>query len=326
VLPPACERAGELRVADIGIPPALLGGASLWLLEEADAAAAWPPRPPDAHKGRFGHVLVVAGSLGKTGAAVLAGMAALRAGAGLVTVATAADALAIVAAARPELMTEPLRVGADGGLAEQALDHALELARGRDAVVIGPGLGQARGTRAFVRQFVARCPVPLVLDADALNAFGAGDEAPALAALRGSRPTVLTPHPGEMARLLGTSARQVQARRLGAARELAAATGALVVLKGHRSLVAGPDGLTAVNPTGNPGMATGGTGDVLAGITGALLARGGDAWTAATAATYAHGRAGDVAAARLGQEGMVAGDLLDALPHVLRGLEVAHRR
>jgi NAD(P)H-hydrate epimerase len=327
VLPPACDAVGELRIVDIGIPPSLVAGAGLWLLEKADAAAAWPPREPDAHKGRFGHVLVVAGSLGKSGAAVLAGLAALRAGAGLVTVATPAPILPMVAAARAELMTEPLPVAADGGLTPEALEHALLLARDRDAVVVGPGLGQAPGTRAFVQGLVARCPAALVIDADGLNAFGAVDGAPAaLDRLRPGRPAVLTPHPGEAAPLLGGSARHVQARRLDAARELAAATGAMVVLKGRRSIVAAPDGLAAVNPTGNPGMATAGTGDVLSGITGALLARGCDAWTAATAATYAHGLAGDRAAERIGQEGMLAGDLLDALAEVLRGLEVGHRR
>jgi NAD(P)H-hydrate epimerase len=313
---------GELRVAPIGIPRQALAGARLWLLERSDAAAAWPKRDPDANKSDYGRVLVMAGSVGKTGAAVLAGLGALRAGAGLVTVATAAPALPIVAASRPELMTEPLPVAADGGLAPEALERALELAAGRDAVVVGPGLGQAASTRQLVQRFVAACPVPLVIDADALNAFGATDGvAAALDRLRPKAQAVLTPHPGEMARLLGGSARHIQARRLEAARELASATDALVVLKGRRTLVAAPDGFAAVNPTGNPGMATGGTGDVLSGIIGALLARGCAAWTAATAATYVHGLAGDLAAARLGQEALLAGDVLDALGEALRSLE-----
>jgi len=322
-LPPACERAGELRVADIGISRALVGQTALWLLEAADARCAWPARPRAAHKGTFGHVLVVAGSTGKTGAAVLAALGAFRSGAGLVTVATPAPCLPLVAASRAELMTEPLSAGAEGGLALEALERALELAASRDAVVLGPGLGQAAGTRAFVREFTRRCAAPLVLDADGLNAFDAGGAAAELP--RRDHATVLTPHPGEMARLVGAGAGAVQARRLDAARALAARCGAVVVLKGQRTIVADSDGLAAVNPTGNPGMATGGTGDVLAGITGALLARGCDAWTAATAATYVHGLAGDYAAARMGEEALLAGDLVEALPLALRALEVVHR-
>jgi ADP-dependent NAD(P)H-hydrate dehydratase / NAD(P)H-hydrate epimerase len=326
VLPPACDHVGELRIADIGIPGALVEQTRLWLLEAADARRAWPPRPRSAHKGTFGHVLVVAGSTGKTGAAVLSALGALRSGAGLVTVATPEPCLPIVAASRPELMTEPLPSGPGGTVARSGVERALELASSRDAVVLGPGLGQDADTRSFVREFVGRCPVPLVVDADGLNALGAsGADGAAAELLRRSPATVLTPHPGEMARLIGGSARDVQARRLEAARALAAHSGAVVALKGQRTVIARPDGSAAVNPTGNPGMATGGTGDVLAGITGALLARGCDAWTAATAATYVHGVAGDRAAARLGEEALLASDLVEALAEALRALEVPHR-
>jgi NAD(P)H-hydrate epimerase len=318
--PPACDRTGELRVADIGIPRSLVEPARVGLLELADAAPAWPPRKPAAHKGDFGHVLVVAGSVGKSGAAVLAATAALRSGAGLVTVATPEPVLGPVAAARAELMTEPL-AAAGGGFASAAVARALALAGARDAVVLGPGIGQSAETQAFARDLVRGCASPLVLDADGLNAFAGGD-APLLPAREA--PTVLTPHPGEMARLAGGSTRDVQSRRTESARGLAARTGAVVVLKGQRSLIAAPDGRLAVNPTGNPGLATGGTGDVLAGMIGALLARGCDAWTAATAAVYVHGLAGDRAAARLGQEALLAGDLVDALPEALRALEVIH--
>jgi NAD(P)H-hydrate epimerase len=301
---------GELLVADIGIPDAVLRDTQprLHLLEARDAAAAFPPRRPASHKGDFGHVLVIAGSLGKTGAAVLAGTGALRAGAGLVTVATPAAVLPLVAAARPELMTEPLPAPAET-LGPEAVPRALELAEGRDAVVLGPGLGQSREVREFVAEFVARCGKPLVLDADALNALAAA----ALASLPRAPATLLTPHPGEMARLLGTTTREVQSDRAASAWRLAAATGAVVVLKGQRSIVAEPSGRAAVNPTGNPGMASGGTGDVLSGIAGALLARHRDAWLAACAAAYVHGRAGDLAARERGQEALVAGDLLEAL-------------
>ena len=305
VLPPACDTVGELVVADIGIPPASIAAAapSLFLIEDRDAALAFPRRARSAHKGDFGHVLALAGSLGKSGAAVLCGTAALRAGAGLATVATPEAAQPIVAAARPELMTEPLR-------REGALRRGLELAGLCDAAVIGPGWGSEGAAGETARGFVARCPVPLVVDADALNAYAplANHAWP-----RRRAATVLTPHPGEMARLMGRGTAEVQADRLGAARDLARASGAIVVLKGERTLVAEPGGRTAVNPTGNPGMAKGGTGDVLAGMIAALLARGCDAWTAATAGVFVHGRAGDRAAARIGQESMLAGDLLDAI-------------
>ena len=325
VLPPACERVGELVVADIGIPRTLLEGARLWLLVAADAARAFPPRKPGDHKGTFGHVLVVAGSVGKTGAAVLAATAALRTGAGLVTAATPAPALPMVAAGRAEAMTEPLPVDASGVLEAGAVTRALALAKERDAVVLGPGLGQEAGTRAFVRELVRRCPAPLLVDADGLNALApSGREKGATDALRRSSPTVVTPHPGEMARLVSSSASEVQRRRLETARAFAMETGAVVLLKGHRTIVAHPDGRAAVNPTGNPGMATGGTGDALSGIIGALLARGCDAWTASTAGAYLHGLAGDEAAARLGQESLMAGDVVSHLPRAFRALERRH--
>jgi NAD(P)H-hydrate epimerase len=321
VLPPACERVGELIVADIGIPRSLLEGARLWLLEAADAARVFPPRKAGAHKGTFGHVLVIAGSVGKTGAAVLAATAALRTGAGLVTVATPAPALPLVAAGRAEMMTEPLPVDASGVLEAGAVTRALALAKERDAVVLGPGLGQEAGPRAFVRELVRRCPMPLLVDADGLTALApSGREKGATDALRRSAPTVVTPHPGEMARLVSSSALEVQRRRLETARAFAMETGAVVLLKGHRTIVARSDGLAAVNPTGNPGMATGGTGDALSGIIGALLARGCDAWTASTAGAYLHGLAGDEAAARLGQESLLAGDVISHLPRAFRAL------
>jgi ADP-dependent NAD(P)H-hydrate dehydratase / NAD(P)H-hydrate epimerase len=321
VLPPACERVGELTVADIGIPPSVVQavGPKLWLLEESDAGRAWPRRAPGSHKGTYGHVLVIAGSVGKSGAAVLAALGALRAGAGLVTVATCRGALTLVAQARAELMTEPLagEEHVDAG----AVAQALSLAKSRDAVVLGPGLGQEAPTREFVREVVRRCPVPLLVDADGLNALAASSRvASAVDALRRQTATVVTPHPGEMGRLVGASTDEVQRRRLETARTLAVETGAVVVLKGQRTLVAEEAGRSAVNATGNAGLATGGTGDVLAGIIGALLARGCDGWTAATAGVFVHGRAGDLAARRLGEDALLAADVADALPDALRDL------
>ncbi len=307
---PAAEAAGEVVVADIGLPALQ---ASLFVTEAVDARAAWPKRARTSHKGVQGHVLVIAGSPGKSGAAILAGRSALRAGCGLVTVATAPAALPRVAQGRPELMASPLRVEGAG------VRRALALAAAAKAVVLGPGLGNTPKTRAFVRRFVAACPVPLVIDADGLNALVApGDFGKRLRARK--PPTVLTPHPGEAARLLGTSTRAVQAERLASARRLAKATGATVVLKGHQTLVAEPQGRVAVNPTGNPGLAVAGAGDVLAGIVGALLARGLDGWTAATAAAYVHGHAADRIAARRGEEGILAGDVADELPAAIHEL------
>ena len=323
VLPPACDAVGELVVADIGIPPASLAASAprLFLIEDEDAAAAFPPRPRGAHKGDFGHVLVVAGSVGKTGAAVLAAGGALRSGAGLVTVATPAPCLELVAAARAELMTEPLAVTADGGLDGAGLAHLLALARERDAVVLGPGLGQHEATRELVRRFVSECPVPLVIDADGLNAL-APLRAEGVALLRRAAATILTPHPGELARLVGRPTAELQRDRAAAALALAREAGVIVVLKGERTLVAEPGGRAAICPTGNPGMATGGTGDVLAGVTGSLLARHG-ALLAATAAPFVHGRAGDLVARRIGEEGLVAGDLVEALPEAIEAVRSA---
>lgn len=321
VLPPACDRVGDVVVAAIGIPHSVLQavGPTLWLLERADAARAWPPRPAGSHKGTFGHVLVIAGSVGKSGAAVLSALGALRAGAGLVTVATCQGALPLVAQGRPELMTEPL--AGDRHVDVGAVARALALAKTRDAVVLGPGLGQEAPTREFVREFVRRCPVPLVVDADGLNALAGSSRGPAaVEVLRRETATVVTPHPGEMSRLAGATTDQVQRRRLETTRALAVETGAVVVLKGQRTLVADAGGRAAVNPTGNPGLATGGTGDVLSGIIGALLARGCDGWTAATAGVFAHGHAADGAAQRLGEEALLAGDLLDSLPDALADL------
>jgi len=325
VLPPACNWVGELVVAGIGIPAESLAAANpfLFLLDDTDAAGAFPLRRRDAHKGDFGHLLVVAGSVGKTGAAVLAAGGALRAGAGLVTVATPEPCLSYVGAARPEAMTEPLPATAGGGLAENGLARLVELAGQRDAVVLGPGLGQDPGTRALVRAFVGQCPVPIVIDADGLNALAAtGGEPSGLRARRREIPTVLTPHPGEMARLVASRTSEVQKDRPGNAVSLARQTGAVVVLKGERTLVAEPSGRAAVATTGNPGMATGGMGDVLAGVVGSLLARHG-ALLAATAAVVVHGRAGDLTARARGEEGMTAGDVVEALPEAIESVRRA---
>jgi NAD(P)H-hydrate epimerase len=321
VLEPAASHAGPWRVLDIGIPDDAVSPepTDLSWFDAAAAAALAPTRPRDAHKGSMGHLLAVAGSKGKSGAAVLVGRAALRSGAGLVTIATPRSIQPIVAAAQAELMTEPLAESASGALGRAAATAARKLLGTRDALALGPGLGTESGTRAVVAALLAGRRVPAVLDADGLNAFSA-ELRPRVKLRAGAYPLVLTPHPGEAARLLATTPARIQADRLGSARRLAAETGAIVVLKGARTVVAHPDGRASFNATGNPGMATGGTGDALTGIIGALLARGMSGFDAARLGTYVHGEAGDLAAGQLGEDGMIAGDLIDALPSAWRFL------
>ena len=313
VLPPACDAGGELVVGHIGSPDDLIAacGSRLNLVEAADVARwlAASRRGPQANKGDAGKVLVIAGSRGKTGAACMVGEAAMRAGAGLVTVATPESSQPVVAAhIAAECMTEPLAETALGAVSREAAGRATELAAVRDVVAMGPGLGSSEETtRAFVRSVVVQRERPMVLDADALNAL-----VPWAENVGGSRdhPLILTPHPGEMARLTGRTISEVVDNRVEVAREFATAHALILVLKGSRTLVAAPDGEVYVNPTGNAGMATGGTGDVLTGIVAGLLAQKPDEPLAATvAAVYLHGLAGDLAAAELGTRAMMATDI-----------------
>jgi NAD(P)H-hydrate epimerase len=322
VLEPGALHAGRWSVIPIGIPDEAVAEARPeieWL--DADAARSLVrPRPDQSHKGIYGHLLAVAGSTGKSGAAVLVARGALRAGAGLVTVATPSSVLPVVAAQQAEVMTAPLPEAAPGDLGPGATERLLALLEERDALAMGPGLGTSAGTRDAVIGVIAGCRVPAVLDADALNAIAAENSAGPPRHLGSTWPRVLTPHPGEAARLLSISTASVQEDRLDAVRRLASSTGAWVVLKGHRTLVAGPGGRVSINSTGNPGMATGGMGDVLTGMIGALLARGMEPPDAARLAVFAHGDAGDRAAAARGQEGLTASDLLEALPATFREL------
>lgn len=313
VTEPGASRCGTLEVVDIGIPPAALEAVTappVHLVEEADVRSRLPLRQVTDHKGTHGHVLIIAGSRGKTGAAALAGMAALRAGAGLVTVATRPDALEAVLQHAPELMGLELAEG--GPLNTGDLERLVLAAQGKSAVVLGPGIPRGDETGALLEALFQKLAVPCVLDADGLNAL-AGQVGRLKAALG---PVLLTPHPGEMARLLHRSTKEVQADRIAAARELARSASAVVALKGARTVVAQADGAVYVNPTGNPGLGTGGTGDVLAGVCGALLAQGLGAVDAAVAGVYVHGLAGDLMARRTGQLGLVASDLLMGLQEV----------
>jgi NAD(P)H-hydrate epimerase len=261
-------------------------------------------------------VLVVAGSAGKAGAAALAGLGAARAGAGLVTIACPESTLATVAALRSELMTAPLPEAAGGWFGSAAEKPVLELAAARDVAALGPGVGRAPETRAFVRRTALALACPLVIDADGLVAFEG-----ALGELRARRaPTVLTPHPGEAALLLGSTPVEVNRDRLGAARRLAAASDAIVALKGAATVVAGPDGFATVNPTGGPALASGGTGDVLTGAIAGLLAQGVPAREAAALGVFLHGAAADRLASERGAAGVLAGEVAGALPDALRAL------
>ncbi|GAB4561479.1 MAG: bifunctional ADP-dependent NAD(P)H-hydrate dehydratase/NAD(P)H-hydrate epimerase [Geothermobacteraceae bacterium] len=312
LLPPGAGCCGRLEVVDIGIPGGLEPEPDdlyLWTGQE-QASALLPARPETGHKGTFGHLLVVAGSKGKTGAASLSAAGGLRGGCGLVTLALPASQQPVVAGLQAEIMTEPL-ADRDGMLVEEAWQPLEQLLPGRSAVALGPGIGRSAGSDALVRRLVASCPLPMVIDADGLNAL-----AEDLSPLNGGQPMppVLTPHPGEMARLCGVSVKEVVERGLELARDFARRRRVVLVLKGAPTLVAGPDGTLAINGSGNPVLATAGSGDVLTGLIGALLARGMAPFDAARLGVYLHGLAGDLLAERGGREGFVAGDVASALP------------
>lgn len=308
VFPPAEAMCGTLHIADIGIPDGAVAAekADLDLLDAADLAPLLPKRRPDSHKGDYGHALVIAGSRGKGGAARMASLGALRAGCGLVTAAVPAGLQAGFVSRAMEVMTEGLPETPDGTLAEAGLGRLLGLLEGKQAIAIGPGLTTHPETRRLIREVVLRARVPVVLDADGVNAFAGSDEL-----LSGrKRPLVLTPHPGEMGRLVGATGHDVQARRLALARDFARRHACHLVLKGYRSLIASPSGRVCVNPTGNPGMATGGSGDILTGLLVGLLAQGIETTAAAGLGVYLHGLAGDLAAAELGEAPLIARDIL----------------
>ena len=311
LVPPAATRAGDVVVADIGIPDAVieaLDGPRLATITRAWARGLIVPRSDDIHKGDCGRVLIVAGSTGKTGAARLAALGALRSGAGLVTVATPHACQPVVSTLMSEYMTLGVDDTADGMVSVEAVEAVL--AERCDVLAVGPGLGQGPGVRAFVHALVERATVPLVLDADAVNAFA---DDPAALAGRDGRDLIITPHPGEMARLVGTTVEHVQTHRVEVARELATTRGLHVVLKGARTVVATPEGAVSINMTGNPGMATGGTGDVLTGVVAAWLAQLLDAEAACRLGVLLHGLAGDLAAHEQGEVGLIASDLADHL-------------
>ena len=321
---PGAELTGALELADIGFA----AGAITQIepagryVERAEAVPLVPRRASNTHKGTYGHPLIIAGSRGKAGAALIASRGALRMGAGLVTTAIPQEVAAIVASGQIELMTEPLP-DRDGHFAgAQATERLVGLIEGKDAIVVGPGLGLSPETIELLRWVVydSKPERPVLIDADGLNAIaecGTG----MLKAARG--PIVLTPHPGEMARLLGASTAEVNANRIGAARRLMEKTGAVVLLKGARSIIAYPDGTIMINSSGNAGMGTPGMGDVLSGMVGALLGQKMPPPEALTLGVYVHGYAADRLAQRMGPYGFLAGDLADELPATIADLLAA---
>jgi hydroxyethylthiazole kinase-like uncharacterized protein yjeF len=315
------ETLGELIVSDIGSSRQLIdevGKGNCYWSEAQEFATFGRRRKPDSNKGSFGHALIVAGSYGKSGAAIMASWAALRVGAGLVTVAIPDPALAIVAARNPEIMTEPLPATPEGSISLKAFDTGRfqKVLEGKKALGIGPGLTTNTETQQFVRDVVGKRTLPIVLDADGLNAFAG--RAAELKNAAGN--LALTPHPGEMSRLLGCKIPEVQANRLGLARKAAADWNAFVILKGQYTVVAAPDGRAYINSTGNPGMSTAGTGDVLTGLLAGLTAQfGAEEWLRVLAfGVYLHGLAGDVAYRESGETPLMATDLIEHLPAAYR--------
>ena len=310
------DHAGQVCIFDIGIPPAYTGAleSRVSLITSARVRQLIPPRLPSAHKGTYGHAGIIAGSIGKSGAAAMAATAALRIGTGLVTVATPASVNPILESKLLEAMTVPMPETEAKTLASSGLEQLVSFANSRSAVAIGPGLTMHPDTALLIQALVRRLEKPFVLDADGLNAVS--HKAAFLDACKTC--PILTPHPGEMARLEKTSAQSVNADRIGTAARFAEKHGVILVLKGARTIVARPDGHVAICPTGNPGMATAGTGDALTGIIVGLLAQQLHSWDAACAGTYLHGLAGDLAAGELGQAGMIAGDLIARIPFALK--------
>jgi ADP-dependent NAD(P)H-hydrate dehydratase / NAD(P)H-hydrate epimerase len=313
VFEPAAMQCGEVIVADISIPSAAIGdeNVTLSLTTPADVRPHLAPRLADTHKGTYGHVAIVAGSLGRSGAAVMSARGAVRSGAGLVTVVTDVDAAGLVNAGSIESMTFPVVA-----MEQAVVPHVLEFLNSKDAALVGPGLRDTDDSYAFVRELVSRIELPLVIDASGLNAFAgrASEVNP------NGRPRIVTPHPGELARLLGRETKEINENRVEAARVAAHICNCVVVLKGHHTLVADPEGHVNVNPTGNPGMASGGMGDVLAGMTVALLGRGIDPFDAACTAVYLHGFAGDLLAEEMGDTGLAAMDLAERIPAAIQKL------
>lgn len=321
VLYPGAEHAGQLHIVDIGIPPEVAAEAAG--CEFLDAASVRPllrRRERCAHKGSFGHCLIVAGSTGKTGAAAMAANSAVRTGAGLVTLAVPAALNAILEIKTTEAMTLPLPDLGEGYLSGDAKAAIAEALRGKDALALGPGISWRPETARLLRELAEQADLPLVIDADGLNALS---DDPAVLLRKKSAAVILTPHPGEMARLAGMATAEVEADRIGTARAFASKLQVYLVLKGARTVIAAPDGGIAINGSGNPGMASGGMGDVLTGVLVALLGQGYDPFTACRLGVFLHGLAADLVAADKGEIGISATDVQERLPYAIHQLMTA---
>lgn len=316
LLYPAAECMGEVVRVEIGIPQDAVQAQAIpiGLVEEADIRALFPRRKRNSHKGTYGHVLVIGGSKGKGGAVGMTGLAALRVGAGLATLAVPESCNAALEFHPLETMSVPLPETATGAIAADAVDVCLELLKDKSALAVGPGITTQKSVLHFLETLLPQTRCPVVIDADGLNNLA---KLPGLLA-RMNTDVVLTPHPKEMARLTGTTTQAVLENRIETARSFARGHAVTLVLKGSHTVTALPDGRAFINPTGNPGMATGGTGDVLTGMIAGLLAQGFNAADAAMAGVYLHGLAGDVYAEAESETSLIAGDLLRTLPETLK--------
>ncbi|MFZ2446520.1 MAG: NAD(P)H-hydrate dehydratase [Syntrophobacteraceae bacterium] len=319
VLEPGSELSGRVRVIDIGIPPRLAVSADIkrYLLTPELVSSWIAPRSPDTHKGHAGHVCVLSGSRGKTGAAALICLGAARAGAGLVTLFIPESLNPILEVKLTEPMTYPIAETPEQAPALAALPQILDFARDKQALAMGPGISTGPETAALVKELLVKISCPMVLDADAITAVS--DDPGILR--KASAPLVLTPHPGEMARLLGGSTVDVQQNRLDTASKFSSGHGVYLVLKGHRTIIASPDGRLAVNNTGNAAMASGGMGDTLTGIIAGLLAQGIEPFEAACLGVYVHGAAADRIIGSVASRGLLATDMLDEIPRQIGLLE-----
>ncbi len=319
ILYPAAEYAGELDVVDIGIPELIINNRDIEtnLIEERDVVRMLPKRRPDTHKGTYGHLVVIAGSRGKGGAAALSSISALRAGAGLVTLALPECLNISFEVGIPEVMTLPLPDTKEGTIDKSAYKILLKFLEGKSAVLIGPGITTNPSTSSLVKKIIKEIGCPLLIDADGLNIIA--DEVNILKDR--TSPLVVTPHPGEMARMLNTTSKEIQANRIESSKRLAVEYGLYVILKGARTIIATPERDVYINPTGNPGMATAGTGDVLSGAIAGFMCQGISAKDSSILGVYLHGMAGDIAAENLSQTALIAGDLLKYFPKAVKKIE-----
>ena len=318
VISPGLDYVGKLKLVDIGLPKKLVEEERIqtYLLEN-DEIRGWlsTPRRPDTHKGDYGHLLVIAGSVGKTGAAAMACEAALRIGAGLVTLAIPKSLNAIMEVKLTEVMTEPLPETPKQTLSLRAFSSILRLCENKKAVIIGPGIGTFKETQSLILKLIKTLNLPIILDADGLTALATQPKTLPTT----NRSLILTPHPGEMAKLIRSTPKDVQEDRISISRNFAQSHHVHLVLKGHRSLIATPKGEVFINPTGNPGMASGGTGDVLTGMIGGLICQGFDILQSLQMAVYLHGLAGDEMAQELGEKSLIARDIIEKIPALLQG-------